>query len=422
MEHELKHSFYQETQVNNGPLVLSHAMPQSQSVALGIFIDVGSRDEIARLSGITHALEHMLFKGTKQMNVHQLAEKLDELGGNANAFTSRERTCFHLHVLHEHWREALDILMQMVSEPALPEIEWQREREVIFAEMAMVEDTPEEWLMDRHLEALFPDHSLALPVLGTHASLSALRAVDLKDYLQHWYRAPRLLIVAAGHIEHDALTAAVSTMDWGNAADGESCARKPVAGLASGVQALARSGEQAQIIVSFPGIRAASAERPVAWLANQVLGGGLSSCLFREIREKRGLAYGIGSHLNALVDTGTWSITCGMEPERAAECVSLLSDLLAGFAADFSADEVERSKRQLQVQFRMGLDSVEGQMLYLGSRFDEHSLLSPMQWLEQIQAVDVDAVRVWAAEQLSASALWSIAAPEQLLPRICNEL
>jgi len=148
----------------------------------------------------------------------------------------------------------------------------------------------------------------------------------------------------------------------------------------------------------------------------------MSSCLFREIREKRGLAYGVGSHLNTLMETGTWSITCGTEPDRAAECVHLLSDLLVDFAASFSAAEVERSKRQLQVQFRMGLDSVEGQMLYLGSRFDEDHLLSPMQWLEKIQAADVDLVRAWASEQLSAPALWSVAAPEQLLPQICESL
>ncbi len=412
--------FYRETQLADGPLVLSHAMPHSQSVALGIFIDVGSRDEVQRLSGITHALEHMLFKGTSQLDVHQLAEKLDDLGGNANAYTSRERTCFHLHVLHENWREALDILMQMVREPALPQAEWEREREVVFAEMAMVEDTPEEWVMDQHLEALFPDHVLGRPVLGTHESLSSISATDLSDYLQHWYRPPRLLIVAAGKIDHDALITEVGRVAWG--ASSESGARLPSPLLTSGVQALPRAGEQAQIVASFPGISAASKQRPRAWLANQVLGGGMSSCLFREIREKRGLAYSVGSHLNTLSDTGTWSITCGSEPNRAAECVDLLSELLHSFAAQISADEVERSKRQLQVQFRMGLDSVEGQMLYLGSRLDEDRLLSPMQWLDKVLSVDVEEVRLWASTQFAAPALWSVAAPEQALTQICDKI
>jgi len=416
----MNHPFYHETQLNDAPLVLSHHMPHSQSVALGIFIDVGSRDEMAQLSGITHALEHMLFKGTAQLNVHQLAEKLDELGGNANAFTSRERTCFHLHVLHEHWREALHILMAMVREPALPQEEWLREREVIFAEMAMVEDTPEEWVMDQHLEALFADHALARPVLGTRATLDTFSATDLSDYLQHWYRSPRLLIVAAGHIEHDELVAAVNDVAWQPATHAEP--RQSVTSLASGVQALPRAGEQAQIMVSFPGITSASEQRPQAWLANQVLGGGMSSCLFREIREKRGLAYSVGSHLNSLSDTGTWTITCGTEPSRAAECVGLLTELLHDFAARISVDEVERSKRQLQVQLRMGLDSVEGQMLYLGSRLDEKELLSPLQWLEDIQAIDVEQVRRWASEQLSSAVLWSVAAPEQELSQICDRI
>ncbi len=416
----MSRSFYSETQIADGPLVLSHAMPHSQSVALGIFVDVGSRDEVAHLSGITHALEHMLFKGTEQMDVHQLAEKLDELGGNANAYTSRERTCFHLHVLHEHWAEALNILMQMVREPALPEAEWQREREVIYAEMAMVEDTPEEWVMDQHLEALFPEHTLGRPVLGTHDSLSSFSTVDLSQYLQHWYRAPRLLIVAAGNIDHDALVDAVGGVTWGMASEAEP--RLAAAPLASGLQALPRAGEQAQIIASFPGVIASSEQRPTAWLANQVLGGGMSSCLFREIREKRGLAYSVGSHLNTLSDTGTWSMTCGTEPNRAAECVDLLSGLLHDFATQITSDEIERSKRQLQVQFRMGLDSVEGQMLYLGSRLDEEKLLSPMQWLEKVQQVDVEEVRSWASAKLSGSALWSVAAPEQALGKICDRI
>jgi len=274
--------------------------------------------------------------------------------------------------------------------------------------------------MDQHLEALFPAHALGRPVLGTHQTLDTFSSTDLSDYLQHWYRAPRLLIVASGHIEHTDLLTAVQDASWGAAAKAES--RQSVSGLASGVQALPRAGEQAQIIASFSGIAAASEQRPVAWLANQVLGGGMSSCLFREIREKRGLAYSVGSHLNSLSDTGTWTITCGTEPARAAECVGLLTDLLHDFAAHIGADEVERSKRQLQVQFRMGLDSVEGQMLYLGSRFDENVLLSPMQWLEKVQHVDVEQVRDWALHQLSVPALWSVAAPEQELSRICDRI
>jgi len=414
-------SFYQETQVPDGPLVLTHAMPAAQSVALGIFIDVGSRDESDTQSGISHALEHMLFKGTEQMDVHRLAEKLDELGGNANAYTSRERTCFHLHVLHEHWQEALDVLTSMVREPALPEDEWQREREVIFAEMAMVEDTPEEWIMDQHVEALFPGHVLGQPVLGNHAALNRLSAYDLKHYLQQHYSAGRLLIAAAGHIDHEQLVDAVAALHW-QPDTAHIIDRQAPAGLTGGVQALPRDSEQAQVLVSFEGVTVTSDTRPQAWLSNQVLGGGMSSRLFREVREKRGLAYSVGSHLSMLSDTGSWSMSCGTEPARAADCAGVMREVLEGFAGSIQAEEVERAKRQLEVQFRMGLDSVEGQMLYLGGRQDERILLSPLDWLNQIVAVDVDMLSDWCSTRLSPAGFWSIAAPEQELAAICDRI
>jgi len=417
----MNNSFYQETQITGGPLVLTHAMPTSQSVALGIFIDVGSRDERDAEAGMSHALEHMLFKGTKQMDVHRLAEKLDELGGNANAFTSRERTCFHLHILHEHWRDGLEILTAMVREPALPEAEWQRERDVIFAEMAMVEDTPEEWIMDQHVASLFSGHALGRPVLGTHASLNSFSARDLRRYLQQHYNVDRLLIAAAGHIEHAQLVDAIAALNW-PCDDTQTMQRTPPVSMSGGVQRLPREGEQAQLAISFGGVTASSDERPQAWLANQVLGGGMSSRLFREVREKRGLAYSVGSHLSMLSDTGIWTMTCGMEPNRAADCVSVMQDELQHFADSIEADELERAKRQLEVQFRMGLDSVEGQMLYLGGRQDEPSLLSPLEWLQRIATVDVNMLRQWCDSRLSQTALWSIAAPKQALEKISDRI
>ena len=420
----IESDFYQETQLADGPLVISHAMPEAQSVAIGIFVDVGSRDEEAHQAGVSHALEHMVFKGTRTLGVHELAEKLDDLGGNANAFTSRERTCFHLHVLHEAWREALSLLTDMVLEPALPEAEWLREREVIYAEMGMVEDTPEEWVMDQHVSALFSGNALGRPVLGYHETLDALSAEDLKGYLQKWYRPPRLLVAAAGRIEHKQLVQMlgerIAHKSW---AHGSELPARTLAGEGeSGLQSLVRKGEQAQIVASFPGITVASDERPLAWLGNQMLGGGMSSRLFREVRERRGLAYSVGSHLNMLSDTGSWSITCGMEPDRGSECIAVMADVLEGFSASLSLDEVERAKRQLEVQFRMGLDSVEGQMLYLGSRLDEKSLILPLQWVDRIRGVDARDVQKWAGRHLSQDALWTVAAPEGALVSICAKI
>ena len=407
--------FVDETQIPNGPLVVSHTMPDAQSVALGIFVDVGSRDEDVSNAGIAHALEHMLFKGTESLDVHALSERLDQLGGHANAFTSRERTCFHIHVLYEDWKEALSLLTEMVLKPRLPEEEWLREREVIFSEMSMVEDTPDEWVYDQHMQALFPGQSLGCPTLGTKDALKAMSHHDLRQYLEGNYRPPRLLIAASGHLDHQPLVDALTEIRWPQAGDRRA---RDLAVMQPQVQLLERSFEQAQLVATYPGVMAGSVERPVAWLANQMLGGSMSSHLFREVREKRGLAYNIGSHLSTLSDTGVWSVSCGTDPSLLPECLHVIRDTIDGFASNICEASLDRAKRQMKVQFRMGMESVEGHMLYLGGRFDEEILLSHAEWVERIRAVQLDEIRRWVGERFSAKPMWSICAPEPVLQSV----
>jgi len=412
-------AYAEQTCLPGCPSVVSHAMPEAQSVALGVFIDVGSRDEPTRLHGASHALEHMLFKGTRTLDVHALSARLDALGGQANAWTSRERTCLHIQVLREHWPEALRLLAEMICAPALPEDEWLREREVIFAEMAMVEDSPEDWALDRHMAALFPDDALGRNVLGSRDSLAAMDAADLQAYLQRHYVAPRMLVAAAGAIEHRALVDAVARLDWRR--QGESVVRRSVP-MRSGVHRHARAGEQAQLLVSYPGVSAASEDRPLAWLANQLLGGGMSSHLFREIREKRGLAYSVGSQLGLFSTQGLWTISCGCAPSQAEQTARVLRRTLADFVPRLTVEELARAKRQLAIQLRMGMDSVEGQMHYLGAWLDEPTLHSPLYWVERIAQVEMDALRAWLQAALARPALWSVVAPSSVLDRICDSI
>lgn len=408
-----------ETQLANGPMLMTHAMPESQSVALGIFINTGSRDESANEAGVSHALEHMLFKGTARHDVHTLSEMLDGLGGNANAFTSRERTCFHIRVLHEDWPEAMDLLAEMVLQSTMPAEEWAREKEVIFSEMAMVEDTPDEWVMDEHIKALYPGHSLGAPTLGTRPVLTAMGRDDLAGHHQRYYHASRMLVAASGRIEHEALRDKLSQIDWPQA--GNAVARQP-AEMANGVQMLPRASEQAHIIMTYPGIVAASDERPVAWLANQILGGGMSSRLFREVREKLGLAYSIASCLSSVSDAGTWTIGCSTEPQHLAECTHVVRRTLDEFRHALDAGELERGKRQLEVQFRMAMDSVDGNMLNLGSRFDEVEVLPQSAWVERILAVEMDQLHDWIGRQLAAPCLQTFSASEEVLMQASGDL
>ncbi|MBF0281677.1 MAG: insulinase family protein [Zetaproteobacteria bacterium] len=410
---------FQESKLDSGVLVLSHGMPAAQTVALGIFIDVGSRDELSHVAGIAHALEHMMFKGTTHLDVHKLSQRLDNLGGNANAYTSRERTCFHLQVLHEDWQEALKLLLDMVQNPAIPDEEWQREREVILSEMAMVEDTPDEWMFDQHMQAMFPDSAFGASTLGTRESILSMHVDDLRDYLHQHYQPPRLLVSAAGRIEHAELVDLLQAYPW----KGKSVAlvrECPIA--ATGVQYLERSTEQVQIALSWPGISAASAERPLAWVANQLLGVGMSSSLFREVREKRGLVYGIGSHLSTYTDLGIWSVSCATDPKLLAPCLQVLQETLTGYVDELSDELLMRAKRQLEVQLRMGMDSVEGYMLYLSGRFDEPVLHSQAYWVALIQEVTVIDLRVWVAKHLAAEPMWTLLGPKKALQSARNIL
>ena len=401
-----------QTAIDYGPTVVSRPIPHAQSVALGVFIQVGSRDETAEQAGITHALEHMLFKGTESLPVDELSQLLDQLGGHANAFTSRERTCFHTQVLHEDSEQALGVLLDMMLKPALPEEEWQREREVIFAEMGMVEDNPDEWFYDRHLQAVYAEQALGQATLGTKEVLASLSAQDLRQYLETHYRPPKLLIAAAGNVDHAKLVELVEQRTWGQAAVHQA---RTTARFHVGKQFLERDMEQVQIVASYPCIHSTSQERPLAWLANQMLGGGMSSQLFREIRERRGLAYSVSSHLSPFQDTGLWSISCDTHPTMLSDCLPLLQEQIAHFANTLDTSLLHRAKRQMEVQFRMGMDSIEGNMMYLGNLLEEQELYSQQQWIQQIQRVEVDELQAWVRQYLAHEVHWSVAGSAEAL-------
>lgn len=404
-----------ETQIEQGPLAISHAMPEAQCVALGIFINVGSRDEAESEAGIAHALEHMLFKGTENHNVRALSEILDTLGGSANAFTGRERTCFYLCTLHEDWRQGLDVLLDMLLRATLPEDEWQRERGVIYSEIGMVEDTPDEWALDQHLQALFPGSSVGRPTLGSRDSLAGITRARLRGYLESHYRPPRLLLAAAGRIVHEELVDALSGRVWPQAV---AIPDRPACERAAGLQLLPRDIEQAYITLSFPGLSLTDRDRQIAWAANQMLGGGLSSRLFRTVREERGLAYSVDSSLFSLSDNGMWTISCATDPAKLSACIQAIEQTLGEFSAcKTEAGELDRALRQLQVQMRMSMDSVESQMLRLAARFDEQAVKPVSHWVDEVGKVEAGQVDGWKAERLAAAPLWSICGPAAALKK-----
>jgi len=401
-----------ETQISGGPLIISQYMPDVQTVSLGIWVDTGSRDEAEEQAGIAHALEHMLFKGTEQHDAAEISLCMDNLGGQVNAFTTHERTCFHSHCLFDDWTESLDLLIELLLSATIPDAEWQREREVIFSEMHLLEDSPEEWLMDQHLQAIFPNQKIGMPILGNPDSLMRMTRQDLLDYLRSNYRPPRLLITAAGRIDHRELVRILEGYIW---PQGQMRPKRSQPRSQRGIQRLPREIEQVYFSMSFPGIPSASSERPIAWMANHMLGGGMSSCLFQEVREKRGLAYSIGSQIASFSDGGMWTVYGATEPDRLQESMDVIVQTIHDFRKEPSCEAFMRSRKQIQIQMRMGMDSVEQNMFRLGARFDEQQIQPLSYWIDAVGEVGYPELCAWAGKQLQAEPMLSLCGPEEIL-------
>ncbi|MDX8393195.1 MAG: pitrilysin family protein [Mariprofundales bacterium] len=394
----------------DGPLLCSWNMPSRHTVAIGIFAYVGSRHEESNQEGWAHALEHMLFKGTPEYNPEQLNVLLDEFGGTANAYTSRETTCLHMLTLQEDWQRALPLMCSMMLDASIPEEEWQREREVIYSEIAGSDDSPEEWAYDRHIQALFAGQGLAHPILGSRDSLAATNADMLRGFLQQHYAGERLLIAIAGDIQHDEVLDLLSARQW------PTSKQQPEyngVSLNHGIQTLERDTEQAQIMLSWPGMRKSAANRATAWLFNQIIGGGMSSRLFREVREKRGLAYSVHSDFGSYTDGGTWNISCGTHPKRVAECIKVIKQCIAEQAIDI--DELARARRQLLVHLRMGKDSVQGNMRRLTQRFYEPSVRSQDEWAAIIEAISLEEIHSFADNILQQQHYMTLSGPAKAM-------
>ncbi len=399
----------QNTVLSHGLRVLSYAMPDVQGIALGLVVNVGSRDEHASQSGMAHAVEHMLFKGTETHDAAQLGRELDCLGGNFNAFTTRERSCLHAHVLHEDWQQALSLMCAMFLAPTMPESEWQRERQVIRAELAMTQDSPEEWIDDQHALYAFPDQAVGRPVLGSEACLDRWTAADLRAFHAQYYQPERMLLLASGQLDHQALCRFMETQHFPVSKRPVLARQKPR--FSSAIRYFERDQEQVQLLWSVPLESFSKADKPKAWLANQLLGGCMSSWLFREVRERRGLAYGVASHFSMMSDAGLWTIACAVEPSRLPECVSVLKETLADCLQNMGQNnELAEAKRQLVIQLRMSMDSVESNMLRLAEAFDVDVCL-PNTWIDAIEAVQVEDLRLWLQARWQQDAHWSLAGP-----------
>jgi len=397
------------TVLPGGVRVLSESMPGLRSATLGAWVGVGSRDESDGHHGSTHFLEHLLFKGTASRSAMDIAEAFDAVGGEANAATAKENTCYYARVLDTDVSMALDVITDMVTGPRLDADELETERGVILEELAMNDDDPSDVVHEQFAAAVLGAHPLGRPIGGTPETIRAVPRSAVWEHYREHYRPDTLVVTAAGGVDHDALCEQVVTAltvgGWQLDA-GVVPAERRVEDLLDAVPTggteltIRRPTEQANVIVGCPGLTATDDRRFALSVLSAVLGGGTSSRLFQEIREKRGLAYSVYSFASGHSDTGIFGLYAGCAPARLDEVVALMSDEWAHLAADGITDaELERSIGQLCGSLVLGLEDSGSRMSRLGKAELVHGeLLSLTEYLERIRAVTADQVQTLAAD------------------------
>jgi predicted Zn-dependent peptidase len=374
-------------------------MPSVRSVALGCWVDTGTRDEQPNEQGASHFLEHLLFKGSEKLSARQVSEIFDAMGAESNAFTSKESTCFWARLLDQDLATGFDVLSEMIQRPAFRQNEIDAERQVVIEEINMNEDDPDDVAFENFTTAVFVDHPLEAPVLGTRESIRAMSRDDIHGYWKRRYGSGSMVVAAAGSVDHDTVVEMVSERfgDWsGEALDHEygDTAPWPV------VRITRRDTEQAHIVIGGKGLTRSDERRWSFEVLNHVMGAGMSSRLFREIREERGLAYAVYGFKMAYADAGAWGVYIGTTPSQTETAMSVIRDELAKVVDEgISVEELERAKGSMRGGLALALEDPNSRMVRLGR--DElvgMPHLSVDERLAKLEAVTLDDVQSIASE------------------------
>jgi len=410
---------HQSTLLNNGIQVISERMDTVRSVSLGAWFRVGSRDELPGQYGLSHFMEHMFFKGTNKRDALTISQDFESLGAEQNAFTSKEYTCYYARMVDEKLPAVFEVLSDMLTGSLFEQKSIDSEREVVIEEIARSEDTPDDYVFELFSEALFPGHPLGRQIAGSRQSVSAFMHADCERYRQQHYHTGNCIIVACGNVAHEQLVELVeryfATLPQGEAAQrGEAPAKTP-----GSLKLLQKETEQAHLVYGMPGVALGDADRFAAKLLDAALGGGMSSRLFQEIREKRGLVYAVYATTISYINAGSFLVYAGTRPEKLAEVVSLVRlELQRLLAAGMSADELQRMKDYLIGTLVLGMESTANRMMRIGrSAVADQEMLGLDELIGRYQAVSLEQTRQVAERVLAAEptlAVISPNAPEQL--------
>ncbi|HEX5468044.1 MAG TPA: pitrilysin family protein [Gaiellaceae bacterium] len=402
---------YLLTTLPSGARVISEPLESVRSAALGLWIGTGSRDEDDAHAGLTHFLEHLLFKGSDRYSALEIAEIFDAFGGELNAATARDYTVVYARVLDEHVEEALDVMTDMVFAPALVDLD--AEREVVLEEIAMIEDTPQELIHDLLTQAVFGGHPLGRPVLGSAEVIASVSRRSISAYHRARYTAGNVVAAAAGNLDHDRFAALVERMgEKLRPTSRRPAARAPwVRPPAPRLAFMRKNTEQYHLCLGAPGISRSDKRRFAASILDGILGGSASSRLFQEIREKRGLAYTVYTFSSQYADTGQIGVYVGTREENLRPCLEIVFRQIDALAAgDVHADELERAKENLKGRIVLGMELTSNRMSRLGkSVITDSELLDLDRIIAEIDAVDAESVAELTGELLTGERL-SVAA------------
>lgn len=388
--------------LSNGLRVIVEPIPTCRSVSFGIWVKTGSRHENTQDNGISHFIEHMLFKGTERFTAKDIADVFDGIGGNVNAFTSKEYTCYFAKVLDQHLPIAVDALADMFFNSQMDDEELAKEKNVILEEIAMYEDTPDDKVHDDASRAAYGDHPLAYSILGLQDRLQAMTSSDLRSYMQRQYRIDNVVISVAGNIEEQSLIELLEK-HFGSFSNHGAAETLDTPMFNGSYLFHKKQTEQNHICISFPGCSIADPNLYAMVLLNNALGGGMSSRLFQEIREKRGLAYSVYSYHTSFADTGLFTIYAGTAPKQTADVLNITMDVLGELAVKgLTEAELHRGKEQLKGSLILSLESTSSRMNRNGKNelmLGKHYTLDQM--LERIDDVSMADIADMTKKMLS---------------------
>lgn len=380
------------TKLDNGLTVVSDEMTSVESASAGVWVDAGARFEAPKVNGVSHMLEHMTFKGTRKRTALAIAEEVENVGGHINAYTSRENTAYYAKVLKEDLDLAIDVVADLVLNATLDAVELERERGVILQEIYQAQDTPDDVIFDMFQEACFPGQPLGKPILGFADGVRAMPRDDIIGYMAEHYRPAGMVLSASGNFEHDRLIdLAQKHFDTANPGRGETYPQARYIG--SDVRE-SRDIEQVHLMLGFEGVRYTDDDFYAASVLSVLFGGGMSSRLFQEIREKRGLVYSVYSFLSSYADTGVFGIYAGTGEKEAGELLPVVCDEIGKMSDLVSAEELSRAKAQLKSSVLMSLESTSARAEQLARQLTVFGRPIPTaETVDKIDAVDEAAIQ-----------------------------